>query len=109
MYIHQDDAKEYYDRIIRNHANFNKKKFLISNNVYKIYCDTHEKIEFKTQLHHVISKIPHSSSKEFPFHGAGQGVSNAGTELTFISVPMINVAEVLTGRCINNLPQGTEK
>ena len=34
--IHQDDAKGFYDRIIRNHTNLNNKKFPISNNVGNI-------------------------------------------------------------------------
>jgi len=51
LYIHQDDVKECYDCIIRNHTNLNKKRFLISDNVGKIYCEAHEKMAFKTQLH----------------------------------------------------------
>ena len=34
--IHQDDAKGCYDRIIRKHANYNNKKFPISDNIEKI-------------------------------------------------------------------------
>ena len=49
LFIHQDDAKGCYDRIIRNHANFRNKKFLIPDNVGKIYCEAHEKMVFKTQ------------------------------------------------------------
>ena len=41
--LHQDDAKGCYDRIIQNHANLNNKKFLIPDNVGKIYCEAHEK------------------------------------------------------------------
>ena len=91
--IHQDDAKGCYDRIIRNRANLNNKKFLIPDNVGKIYCEAHEKIEFKTQLHNSISKKSYTSTKALSFHGAGEGAGNAGTEWTFISVPMIKVAE----------------
>ena len=74
--IHQDDAKSCYDRIIWNHANLNNKKFLILDNVEKIYCEAHEKIEFKTQLHNSISKTSYTSTRELPFHGTGQGVGN---------------------------------
>jgi len=84
--IHQDDAKGCYDRIIRNHANLNNKKFLIPDNVYKLYFATHDKMEFKTQLHHAISKTIYSSIKEVPPHGVGQGVGNAGREWTYIAV-----------------------
>ena len=61
--IHQDDAKGYYDRIIWNHASLNNNKFLILENVCKIYCEAREKMEFKTQLHNAISKTPYISSK----------------------------------------------
>ena len=63
-------------------------------------------MEFKTQLHNTIFKKAYTSTKELPFHGAGQGDGNAGTEWTFISVPMIKVAEELTEGCIIKLPQG---
>ena len=63
-------------------------------------------MEFKTQLHNSISKKSYTSTKELPFHGAGQGAGNAGTEWTFISVPMIKVEEELTEGCIIKLPQG---
>ena len=63
LYIHQDNAKGCYDRIIRNHANLNNKKFLILYNVRKIYCAAHDKIEFKTKLHHAISKTSYLTSK----------------------------------------------
>ena len=62
-WIHQDDAKGCYDRIIRNHANLNNKKVLIPDNVCKIYYDTHDKMEFKTQLYHAISKKIYLTSK----------------------------------------------
>ena len=39
--IYQNDAKGYYDRIIRNHANLNNNKCLIPDNVGKIYCEAH--------------------------------------------------------------------
>ena len=104
--IHQDDSKGCYDRIIRNHTNLNNKKFLIPDNVTKIYCEAHEKMAFKIQLHNSISKTSYTSTEELPFHGAGQGAENAGTEWTFISVPMIKVVEELTEGCIINLPQG---
>ena len=104
--IHQDDAKGCYDRIIRNHANLNNKKFLIPDNVRKIYCETHEKMEFKTQLHNSISKKAYTNTKSLPFHGAGQGAGNVGIEWTFISVPMIKVAEELTEGCTIKIPQG---
>ena len=104
--IHQDDAKGCYDRIIRNHTNLNNKKFLIPDNVEKIYCEAHEKMEFKTQLHNSTSKNSYTSTKQLPFHRAGQGSGNAGTEWTFISVAMIKVAEELTEGCTIKLPQG---
>ena len=63
-------------------------------------------MEFKTQLHNSISKKSYTSTKELPFHGSGQGARNAGTEWTFISVPMIKVEEELTEGCIIKLPQG---
>ena len=104
--IHQDGVKGCYDRIIRNHANLNKKRFLISDNVGNIYCEAHEKMTFKTQLHNSISKISYTSTKELPFHGVRQGAGNAETEWTFISVPMIKIAgELIEGYTIN-LPQG---
>ena len=84
--IHQDDAKGCYDRIIRNHANLNNKKFLIPDNVYKLYCATHDKMEFKTQLLHAISKTIYSSTKKIPLHRVGQGVVNAGREWIHIAV-----------------------
>ena len=104
--IHQDDAKGCYDRIIRNHANLNNNKIHIPDNVGKIYCEAHEKMAFRTELHNFISTTSYSSTKELPFHGAGQGAGNAGTEWNFISVPMIKVAEELTAGCVINLPQG---
>ena len=82
------------------------KKILISDNVGKIYYDAHENIEFKTQLHNAIYKTSYTRTKEFPFHGAGQGVGNAGTEWTFISVTMIKVAEELIESYTIRLPQG---
>ena len=63
-------------------------------------------MEFKTQLHNSISKTSYTSTKELPFHGAGQGAGNAGTEWILISVPMIKAAEELTEGCIIKLPQG---
>ena len=69
--IHKDDAKGCYDRIIRNHANLNNKKFHIPDNVGKIYFEAHEKMVFRTQLHKSISTTSYTSTKELPFHGAG--------------------------------------
>ena len=69
--IHHDDAKECYDRIIWNHASLNNKKIIIPDNVGKIYCEAHEKMEFKTQLHNVIFKTSYTSEKGLLFHGAG--------------------------------------
>ena len=94
--IHQDDANECYDRIIRNHANLNNKKFLIPDNAGRIYCEVHDKMEFKTQLHNSISERNLHQHKTLPFHRAGQGAGNVGTEWTFISIPMIKVVEELT-------------
>ena len=106
MCIHQDDEKRCYDRIIWNHANLNNKKFLIPDNVGKIYFEAHEKIAFKTQLHNSISKTSYTSTKELLLRGAGQGAGNTGTEWTFISVSMIKIAKELTEGCIINLSQG---
>ena len=63
-------------------------------------------MEFKTQLHNSISKTSYTSTKSLPFHGAGQGAGNAGTEWTFVIVPMIKVAEELTEGYTIKLPQG---
>ena len=84
----------------------NNKQFLILDNVGKIYCEAHEKMAFKTQLHNSISKTSYTSTKELPFHGVRQGAGNAGTEWTFISVPMIKIAGELTEGCTINLPRG---
>ena len=63
-------------------------------------------MSFKIQLHNAISKNSYTNSKEFLYHGTGQGAGNVGTEWIFISVPMVNVAEELTEGCTTNLPQG---
>lgn len=78
--IHQNNAKEWYDRIIRNYANLNNKKFLIPDNVCKLYSTTQDKMEFKTQCHNVVSKKIYSITKDFLLHEAGQGSGNAITE-----------------------------
>ena len=104
--IHQDDAKGYYDRIIRHHTNLNNKKLLILDNVGKIYHEAYEKMESKTQLHNSIYKKSYTSTKSLPFHGAGEGAGNTGTEWTFISVPILKIAEELTEGCTIKLPQG---
>ena len=64
--ICQDDTNGCYDRIIRNHTDLNNKKFLIPDNVCKLYCATHDMMDFKTQIHHAISKTIYSSAKKFP-------------------------------------------
>ena len=61
-------------------------------------------MKFKTQLHNTISKTLYTSSKELSFHGSGHGAGNAGTEWTFISVPMINFVEELIEGFTVNLP-----
>ena len=53
-------------------------------------------MEFKTQLHNSISERNLHQHKTLPFHRAGQGAGNVGTEWTFISIPMIKVVEELT-------------
>ena len=63
--IHQDDAKGCYDRIIRNHANLNSNKILIPDNVGKIYCEAHEKMEFKLNYINLSPKHPTPSLKNF--------------------------------------------
>ena len=47
LYIHQDNVMMYYDRIIRNHAILYSRKFGIPDNVYKLHCHIHDKIQFK--------------------------------------------------------------
>ena len=69
--IHQDVAKRCYDRIIRNHTNLNNKKFLISDNVGKKYCEAHEKMTFKPN--YIILSPKHSTPAQKNFHSLERG------------------------------------
>ena len=63
--IHQYDAKGCYNRIIRNHANLNNKKFLIPDNVGKIYCEAHEIWHLKLNYITLYPKHPTPAQKSF--------------------------------------------
>ena len=82
-----------YDRIIRSHTILNSRKFGISNTICKVYSIAHDMMQFKTQINNSISKKSYSSTANLICHGTGQGAGNAGTNWTFISIPMITVVE----------------
>ena len=48
--VHQDDCMGCYNRIIRNHAILNSRKFGIKDNICKLHCNTHNRIQFKNQI-----------------------------------------------------------
>ena len=64
--IHQDDAKEYYDRIIRNHATLNNKKILIPDNVGKNIMRPTKRWNSKPNSTTQYPKRPTSAQKHFP-------------------------------------------
>ena len=88
--VHENDTMGCYDGIIRNHAILNSRKFGMDDNEYKLYCNVHNSMQFKTQIKYFISNNVYQSSQELPLHRIWQGIGNSGTYWTFISVPMID-------------------
>ena len=78
--IHQEDAIDCYDRIIRSHAIINCRKFGIPNNICKLYSIAHDLIQFRTQKNNNIPKKSYSSTAELICHGAGQGAGKGVTK-----------------------------
>ena len=65
---HQDDAMGCYDRIIRNHAMLNSRKHGISENMYKMHCNTHDNMIYKNQIKNKISELTYTSTEELILH-----------------------------------------
>ena len=87
--IYQDDAMGCYDRIIRGHTTLSSRKFLIPDNICKVYSIAHNKMKFKPQINNKISSIEYTNTEDLPIRGIGQGAGNGGTKWNFTSVPMI--------------------
>ena len=80
LYIHQDDAMGYYDRIIRNCAFLNSRKLGIPNDIFKVYSIAHDLMQFRTQINNNIFKKSYSSTVDLIYYGTGQGIGNGGTK-----------------------------
>ena len=96
---HQDDAMECYDRIIRNHAILNSKKYDIPENVSKVDSIAHDKIKFRNRIGNKLSNITYTSTEEMELHGSGQGTGNGGIHWTFTSIPMMERVEQTVPGC----------
>lgn len=97
--INQDDTMGCYDRIIRHHAILCSRKVGISNNIYKLHYQTHDKMQFKTQINNKMSITSHQSTEQLTFYEVGQGCRNGGIYCIFISVPMMEVIEESVSLC----------
>lgn len=53
--IHQDNVMRYYDKITRNYSILCSKNFGIPDNICKINCQTHDILQFRTQIKNKIS------------------------------------------------------
>ena len=97
MCTHQDDTMGCYDKIIRNHAILNSRKYNIPDNVYIVHSIVNDKMKFRNRIGNKISDIIYTSTNtsttELELHEAGQCTSNGGTHWTFISVPMMEIVE----------------
>ena len=104
LYTHQDESIKYYDRIIRNHAILNSRKYEIPNNVCKVHSIAHGKMKFRKRIGNKISYIIYTSTEELKLHKAGQGTENECTHWTFISIPMMETVEQAVPGCTIQLP-----
>ena len=69
--IHQDDAKGYYDRIIRNHANLNKKNS-ISQTMLEIYIVKHMK-RWHSEPNYITPSPQHPTPAQKSFNSMERG------------------------------------
>ena len=99
MCTHQDDEMGCYDRIIRNHAVLNSRKYNIPENVCKVYSIAHDKMKYRNKIGNKESNITYTSIEELELHEAGQGTDNGGTHWTFIIVPMMETVEQAVSGC----------
>lgn len=104
LYTHQDDSMGCYDRIIRNHAILNSRKYEIPNNVCKVNSIVHGKVKFRDRIGNKIAYIMYTSTEELELHEAGQGTGNECTHWTFISIPMMETVEQAVPGCTIQLP-----
>ena len=73
---HQENAMGYYDRVIRNHAILNSKKYDIPNNVCKVHSIAQDKMKFRNRIGIKIFDIIYTNTEELELHGTGQGTGN---------------------------------
>ena len=106
---HQDDAMGCYDRIIRNHAILNSRKYNIPDNACKVHPIAHDKMKFRNRIGNKISYIIYISTIELELHGAGQYIGNGETHWTFISIPMMEMIEQIAPGCTIQLPNDHQK
>ena len=105
MCTHQDDTMGCYDKIIRNHAILNSRKYNIPDNVCIVHSIVNDKMKFRNRIGNKISDIIYTSTTELELHEAGQCTSNGGTHWTFISVLMMEIFEhVIPPGCTIQLP-----
>ena len=93
-----------YDRIIRNHAILNSRKYNIPDNVCKVHPIAHDKMKFRNRIGNKISDIIYTSTTELELYWAGQGTGDGGTLWTFISVPIMETVEQIVHECTIHLP-----